>query len=113
MVEVLAANDAVMAKNCIVRHARTGERAGMRSGGASSRIGAADLGEDHWLAHARRLLCDRAEPLRVADPFEIAHKDVGAARIEHPIEIVVRLQHGLIAGADLISKTQLPVAAAR
>ena len=113
MVEILAANDAVMAKNCIVRHARTGERAGMRGGGASPRIGAADLGEDHWLAHARRLLCDRAEPLRVADPFEIAHKDVGAARIEHPIEIVVRLQHGLIAGADLISKTQLPVAAAR
>ena len=89
------------------------QRAGMRGGGAAAGVGAPDLGDDHRLAGARRLVGDGAEAGRVADAFEIAHEDVGAAGVEHPIDIIVRFEHGLVAGADLIGELQLAVAAAR
>ena len=85
----------------------------MRGGGAPAGVGAPDLGDDHRLAGARRLVGDGAEAGRVADAFEIAHEDVGAAGVEHPIDIIVRFEHGLVAGADLIGELQLAVAAAR
>src|SRR2546423_1041315 len=33
--------------------------------------------------------------------------------IEHPVDIVMRLDDGLVAGADLVGEAQLPVAATR
>ena len=102
-----------MPEDCVVRHAGPRQRTGMRGGGAAARIGAPDLGEDHRLAQARRLVGDGAEPLGVANAFEIAHEDVGAAGIEHPIEIIVGFEHGLVAGADLVREFQLPIAATR
>src|SRR5690349_12299200 len=79
----------------------------------SPRVGAPDLGEDQRLAEPRGFLRDGAEPPGIADPFEIAHEDVGAAGVEHPVEIVVRFEHGLVTGADLVGELELPVAAAR
>ena len=65
VVEVLAADDAVMPEDRVVDRARPGQRAGMRRGGAPAGVGAADLGDDHRLAGPRRLVGDRAEAGRL------------------------------------------------
>ena len=86
---------------------------GMRRGGPPAGVGTTDLGDDQGLAGARCLVGDGAEAGRVADAFEIAHEDVGAAGIEHPIDIIVRFQHGLVAGADLVGEFEPAVATPR
>ena len=102
-----------MAEDRVVGRAGMRQRAGMRGGGAAAGVGAPDLRDDDRLAGARRLVGDGAEAGGVANAFEIAHENIGAAGVEHPIDIIVRFEHGLIAGADLIGELQLAVAAAR
>ena len=84
----------------------------MRGRGAAPGIGAADLGDDQRLAGRGRLVGDGAETVGAGDRFEVEQEDVGAAMVERPVDIVVRLEDRLIAGADLIGEAQLPVAAA-
>src|SRR5204862_7473996 len=77
------------------------------------RVGASARGDVQRLAGARRLVGDDKESRGVADAYEIAHENVRAAGIEHPVDIVMRLDDGLVAGADLVGEAQLAVAAAR
>ena len=58
VVEVFAADDAVMAEHRVVDRARLRQRPGMRGGGAATGVGAADLGEDQRLAGLRGLVGD-------------------------------------------------------
>ena len=101
-----------MAEDRVVGRAGMGERPSMRGGGPAPGVGASDLGDDQRFAGTRRLVGDGAKPGGVANAFEIAQENVGAARIEHPIDIVMRFEHGLVAGADLIGEAQLAVAPA-
>ena len=112
MIEVFAADDAVMAEDRIVDRSGIRQGAGMRGRGAPARLGAADLGEDHRLPGLRCLFGDGAEARRVLDAFEIGDEDIGAAGIDQPIEVIVRFQANLVAGAGLVGKTQLPGPAA-
>src|SRR5439155_18579309 len=82
--------------------------AGVRGGGASSRFGAADFGEDQRLASERRLVGHGTEASRVADAFEIGEEHVRAIRFDQPVDIVMRFEAGLVPGARLIGKAQLP-----
>ena len=84
----------------------------MRGGGAPSCGGMPDLGDDQRPAGGGRLVGHGAKPVGRCDRLEIEQKDVGAAVIEHPIDVVMRLEDRLVAGADLIGETQLPVAPA-
>ena len=84
----------------------------MRGRGAPARLGAADLGEDHRLPGRRRLFGNGAKPGRVLDAFEIGDENVGAARIDQPIEVIMRFQANLVAGAGLVGEAQLPGPAA-
>src|SRR5207237_1031732 len=45
-------------------------------------------------------------------PFEIEKENLGATLVEPPIDVVVGLQDSLVAGADLMRKVELPIAAA-
>ncbi len=108
VVEVFAADDPVMAKDRLVDRPRMRERAGMRGGGAAARLGATDFGEDQGFAGGGGLVGDRAEAGRVADALEIGEENVGAARVDQPIDIVVRFETNLVAGAGLVGKAQLP-----
>ncbi len=92
-----------MAEDRVVDDPGMRERAGMRGGGAAAGVGAADLGDDQRLAGGGRLVGDGAETVGAADRFEIEQKDVGAAVVERPIDIVVRFEDRLVAGADLIA----------
>ena len=112
VVEVFAADDAVVAKDRVVDDPGMRERAGVRGGGAAAGVRAADLGDDQRFAGGCRLVGDGAEMVGAADRFEIEQKDVGAAVVERPIDIVVGFEDRLVAGADLIRETQLSVAAA-
>ena len=100
-----------MAEDRVVGRAGAGEGPGMRGGGAAPGVGAPDLGDDHGLAGPRRLVGDGAEPGGVADAFEIAQENVGAAGVEHVVDVIMGFEHGLVAGADLIGEAQLAVAA--
>ncbi len=97
---------AVMAEDRVVGRAGMSERAGMRGGGAAPGVGTPDLGDDQRLSGARRLVGDGAEAGGIADPFEIAEENVGAAGVEHPIDVIVGFEHGLVAGADLIGEAR-------
>ncbi len=108
MIEVFAADDPVMAEDRIVDRSGMRQGAGMRGRGSPACLGAADLGEDHRLSSVRRLFGDGAEAGRVLDAFEIGDEDVGAAKIDQPIEVIVRFQANLVTGAGLVGKTQLP-----
>ena len=112
MVEILAADDAVVTKDRIVDIAGLRQCAGMRRSGTPPGGRSADLGDDQRLAGIRGFVRNRAEPFRAADPFEIEEENVGATLVEPPIDVVVRLQDSLVAGADLMREMQLPVAAA-
>src|SRR5713101_4263893 len=79
----------------------------MRGGSTASGRRPADLGDDHGLAGQGRFCRDLAKAVGVADALEIEEEDVNAAFIEPPIDVIVRLQHSLIAGAHLVRKTQL------
>src|SRR5215471_12166591 len=80
----------------------------MRGGGAPSGLGTTDLGDDHRLTGLSCLVGDGAEPGGITDTFEIGEKDVGAPGIEQPVDIVMGLQAGLVAGAGLVCEAQLP-----
>ena len=108
MVEILAADDAVMAEDRVVDRAGMSQRTGMRGGGAPPGLRAADLGDDDRFAGGRGLVGDGAEPGWVADPFEVSEKDVGAAAVEQPVDIIMRFQADLVAGAGLVGEAQLP-----
>ncbi len=112
VIEVLAANDAVMAEDRVVDRPGMRQRAGVRSGGAAPGIGAANLGCNQRLAGGGSFVGNGAEMVGSADRLEIKQKDVGAAMVERPVDIVVGFEDRLVAGADLIGKTELPVAAA-
>ncbi len=81
MVEVLAADDAVVAEDRIVDIAGLRQCAGVRGRGAPPGGRPAYLGDNQRLAGICGLLGNRAEPFRVADPFEIEEEDVGAALV--------------------------------
>src|SRR5882757_4414567 len=108
MVEVFAPHDAVMAEDCVINRAGMRQGAGMRGGGALPRLGAADFGEDQRFSGRSGLVGDRAEASGIADAFEIGEEYVCAADVDQPIDIVMRFETGLVAGAGLISKAQLP-----
>src|SRR5262249_51856001 len=75
-------------------------------------LGTADLRDDHWFAGLRRLVGHGAEAVGIPDLFEIGEEDVGAVAIKQPVEIVMRFQTNLVAGACLIGEPQLPRPAA-
>jgi hypothetical protein len=84
----------------------------VRRSGAAPGSRPPDLGDDQRLTRLRRLVGHRAEAIGLAYPLQVQQKDIGAALVEPPIDIVVRLEDGLVAGADLMREMQLPVAAA-
>ena len=59
-----------------------------------------------------RLVGDGAEAGSIANTFEIGEEDVGAAGVEQPIDVIMRFEAGLVAGAGLIGEAQLPRPAA-
>src|SRR5208282_6045795 len=73
----------------------------------SAGLGTADFRDDHRLAGLSCLVGDGAEPGGIANTFEIGEEDVGAAGIEQPVYIIMRFEAGLVAGAGLVSKSQL------
>ena len=91
MVEILAADDAVVAEDRIVDIAGLRQCAGVRCRRTPSGGRSADLGDDQRLAGIRSLLGNCAEPVRAADPLEIEEEDVGAALVEPPVDVVVSL----------------------
>ena len=111
MVEVLAADDAVVAEDRIVDIAGLRQCAGVRGRSTPPGCRSADLGDDQRLAGIRGLVGNGAEPFRAANSLEVKEEDVGAALVEPPIDIVMSLQNSLVAGADLMREIQLPVAA--
>src|SRR5215831_3669761 len=111
MVEILTADDAMMAKDRVVDVSRLRHRAGMRGGSAPSGGRATHLGDDQRLARLGGLLGDGAEPVRPTNAFEIEQKNVDAAFVEPPIDIVGRFEDRLVAGADLMREAQLLIAA--
>src|SRR5438067_13489268 len=102
MVEILAADDAVVAEDRIIDIAGLRQCAGMRGRGTASGRRPADLGDDQRLAGICGLVRNRAEAIGAAYSFEIEEEDVGAALVEPPIDVVVSLQDSLVAGADLM-----------
>src|SRR5437660_12739028 len=101
-----------MAEDRVVDGAGMRQSAGMRGGSAPSGIRSADLGDNQRLAGLRRLPGYGAETVGAADPLEIDEEDVGAARVEPPIHVVVRFKDRLVAGADLVGEAQLSGTAA-
>ena len=112
VVEILAVDDAVMAKDRVIDIAGLRQRAGMRGRGTAPGGRPANFGDDQRLAGRCRFIGDRAEAIGAADPFEVEQKDFGIALVEPPIDVVVGFEHGLIAGADLVREMQLLVPAA-
>ena len=111
MVEILAANYAVVTEDRIIDIARLRQCPGVRRCRTSSGSRSADLGDDQRLAGIRGLVGNRPEAVGAPDPLEIKEEDVGIPLVEPPVDIVVRLQDGLVAGADLMREIKLPVAA--
>src|SRR5262249_23074844 len=112
VVEVLATDNAVVAEDRIVDRPRISQRTGVRSGGAPACLRTADLRDDDRLSGLSRLVRYGTEPRGITDTLKVGEKDIGTARIEQPVHIIMRLEAGLVAGARLIGETQLPRPAA-
>src|SRR5262249_44303379 len=108
VIEVFTADDAVMTEDRVVDGSGMRQRARMRRGGASPGLGAADLSKDQGFAGGRRLVGDGAEAGGIADAFGIGEEHVCPACIDQPVDVIMRFEAGLVAGAGLIGKTQLP-----
>jgi len=109
VVEILAADDAVMAEDRVVDDAGMRQRAGMRGRGTPPGVRSPDLGDDHRLAGLGGLVGNGAKAVGPANALEIKQENVGAALVEPPIDVIVRLKDRLVAGADLVGKAQLPI----